>query len=239
MESRRRAARRAEVERNDRALLDAARAVLAEDGAHASVATIAARAGVGIGTLYRRYRTKEELFQHLCTVALNDYLGAAEGGLAHKDPWDGLVHFVVEAVLAGTGALAPIAGTIDVTQDMTATSARGNDAVEELVSKVAASFSTLPSTPADASSGSPSTACERRRLRRCLIPHRDGSSWPSGGDRSVPRRRDRLSPCPHNPRAATRALRPPMTYRSLWPVMPTDPEKPGPPLTSRQLELLA
>jgi hypothetical protein len=45
------------------------------------------------------------------------------------------VHFVVEAVLAGTGALAPIAGTIDVTQDMTATSACGNDAVEELVSR--------------------------------------------------------------------------------------------------------
>jgi AcrR family transcriptional regulator len=135
MESRRRAARRAEVERNDRALLDAARAVLAEDGAHASVATIAARAGVGIGTLYRRYRAKEELFQHLCTVALNDYLGAAEGGLAHKDPWDGLVDFVVEAVLAGTGSLAPIAGTIDVTQDMIATSARGDAAVEELVGR--------------------------------------------------------------------------------------------------------
>jgi AcrR family transcriptional regulator len=133
MENRRKAVRRAEVERTDRALLQAARAVLAEDGTHASVATIAARAGVGIGTLYRRYRTKEQLFQHLCTLALNDYLHAAEEGLAHRDPWDGLAHYVVHAVLAGTGALGPIAGTIEVTEEMTAASARGDAAADELV----------------------------------------------------------------------------------------------------------
>ncbi|MEO3805272.1 helix-turn-helix domain-containing protein [Nonomuraea sp. B1E8] len=48
-----------EVARNDRALLRAAREVLAVDGVHASVASIAARAGVGVGSLYRRYRTKQ------------------------------------------------------------------------------------------------------------------------------------------------------------------------------------
>jgi AcrR family transcriptional regulator len=135
MEDRRKAARRAEVERNDRALLHAARAVVAEDGAHASVATIAARAGVGVGTLYRRYRTKEQLFQHLCTLALDDSLRAAEEGLAAHDPWDGLAHYVSQAILAGTGALAPIAGTIEVTDVMTATSERGDAAVEELVNR--------------------------------------------------------------------------------------------------------
>ena len=51
-----------EVARNDRALLRAAREVIGEDGVHASVAAIAARAGVGVATLYRRYRTKDELF---------------------------------------------------------------------------------------------------------------------------------------------------------------------------------
>jgi AcrR family transcriptional regulator len=73
----RRRARRAEAERNDQALLEAAREVLAEDGAHASVAAIAARAGLGIGSLYRRYRTKEELFQRLCTIALNGLRASA------------------------------------------------------------------------------------------------------------------------------------------------------------------
>jgi AcrR family transcriptional regulator len=133
VESRRKAARRAEVERNDDALLQAARAVLAEDGAHASVATIAARAGVGVGTLYRRYRTKEELFQHLCALAMDDYRRAAEDGLAHDDPWAGLAHYVTHAALAGTGTLGAIAGTIEVTDEMRATSARGDVAAEAVV----------------------------------------------------------------------------------------------------------
>jgi AcrR family transcriptional regulator len=133
VESSRRAARQAEVERNDRALLEAARAVVAEDGAHASVASIAARAGVGIGTLYRRYRTKEELFQRLSTLAMADHLRAAEEGLALDDPWAGLTHFVTEAVLAGTGALGPIAGSIEVTDAMTAMSVRGDAVAEQVV----------------------------------------------------------------------------------------------------------
>lgn len=133
MEDGRKRARQAEVERNDRALLEAARAVVAEDGAHASVASIAARAGVGVGTLYRRYRTKEQLFQHLVTLALTDYLQAAEEGLAHDDPWDGFAHYVTHAVLSGTGALGAIAGTIDVTDEVDGVSARGDAAAEELV----------------------------------------------------------------------------------------------------------
>ena len=135
MESRRKAARRAEVERNDRALLAAARAVVAEDGVHAAVATIAARAGVGVGTLYRRYPTKEHLFQHLCTLALNDYLRATEEGLARDDPWDGFAHYVTHAVLAGTGALGAIAGTIEITDEMNVVSVRGDAAAEELVTR--------------------------------------------------------------------------------------------------------
>lgn len=133
MENRRRAARRAEVERNDRALLEAARAVVAEDGAHASVATIAARAGVGVGTLYRRYRTKEQLLQRLCVLAMGEYAAAAGEGLALDDPWEGFAHFVTEAALAGTGALGPIAGTIEVTEEMSAVSARGDAAAEAVI----------------------------------------------------------------------------------------------------------
>jgi AcrR family transcriptional regulator len=113
--------------------LRAARAVVAEDGVHASVATIAARAGVGVGTLYRRYPAKEQLFQHLCTLAMNDYLRAAEEGLAHDDPWSGFAHYVTQAVLAGTGALGAVAGTIEITDEMSSVSARGDAAAELLV----------------------------------------------------------------------------------------------------------
>ncbi|ASR39645.1 TetR family transcriptional regulator [Prauserella marina] len=134
----RRAARRAEAERNDKALLAAARDVIATDGAHASVAAIAARAGVGVGSLYRRYRTKDELFQKLCELALAAYLTAAEEGLAMADPWDGLVHYLRAATEHGTGSLAPIAGTIDVTPAMADKNERGEEAVRRLIDRAQA-----------------------------------------------------------------------------------------------------
>ena len=133
--SRRRAPRRAEAERNDRALLQAAREVLAEDGAHASVAAIAARAGVGIGSLYRRYPTKEALFQRLTELSLDHWIEAAERGLAEDDPWQGLAGFVTARVEYGQGTLGPVAGTVEVTGAMAAKSARSDELVEALVAR--------------------------------------------------------------------------------------------------------
>ncbi|NBE98435.1 TetR family transcriptional regulator [Nonomuraea sp. KC401] len=124
-----------EVARNDRALLRAAREVLAVDGAHASVAAIAARAGVGVGSLYRRYRTKQELFQRLCLIALREYLDAANEGLAMDDTWQGLMHYAMASIRSGPGSLAPAAGTFDVTDEMTELAQRGDRAVAELVER--------------------------------------------------------------------------------------------------------
>ncbi|RSM90433.1 TetR/AcrR family transcriptional regulator [Kibdelosporangium aridum] len=123
--------RTAEAERNDRALLKAAREVLAIDGVHASVASIAARAGVGIGSLYRRYRSKDELFQHLVEVALDQWTEIAEQAMAKDDPWDGIVHYVTSAV--GMGSLAPLAGKVTITAEMAAKNARSDEAFEALV----------------------------------------------------------------------------------------------------------
>ena len=135
MSERHRQARRSEVERNDRALLAAARAVFTEDGVHASVASIAARAGLGVGSLYRRYPTKQALFQHLCRLSLEEYLAAAEKGLANPDPWGGLAQYVTAAVRLGTGSLAPIAGTVEVTNEMAAISSRGDAIAGEVIER--------------------------------------------------------------------------------------------------------
>lgn len=131
----RKAPRHAEAERNDRLLLAAAREVLAVDGPHASVAGIAARAGVGIGSLYRRYRTKEELFQRLCVVALEDWIAAAEEGLARDDPWDGLAHYVTTCIEFGAGGLAPVAGTIAVTDEMMAKFRQSDEVTDALLAR--------------------------------------------------------------------------------------------------------
>jgi AcrR family transcriptional regulator len=76
------------------------------------------RAGVGIGSLYRRYGTKEELLQHLCVLAMQQAIEAAQEALRQDDPWAGLVHYICRCVEFGSGGLAPIAGHIRTTAEM-------------------------------------------------------------------------------------------------------------------------
>jgi len=52
---------RADARRNEDAILEAAKAVFTESGVDATVREIAARAGVGMGTLYRRFPTRSDL----------------------------------------------------------------------------------------------------------------------------------------------------------------------------------
>ncbi len=69
--------KRADAVRNREKLLDAALDVFAECGTGASLEAIAKRAGVGIGTLYRHFPTRDELVEaayraevaHLCEAA--------------------------------------------------------------------------------------------------------------------------------------------------------------------------
>jgi len=55
--------RRADARRNDAQILDAARVAFAEHGADAPLDDIARRAGVGIGTLYRHFPTRQALLE--------------------------------------------------------------------------------------------------------------------------------------------------------------------------------
>src|SRR5580692_11850773 len=55
--------RRADAERNRERVLASAEAVLASDGLSASMRAIAARAGVGLATIYRNFPTQEALYQ--------------------------------------------------------------------------------------------------------------------------------------------------------------------------------
>src|SRR3954454_5963628 len=61
--------RRADARRNEKALLDAAAEVFVTSGVEAPVRDIAARAGVGVGTVYRHFPTRADLviaeFRHL------------------------------------------------------------------------------------------------------------------------------------------------------------------------------
>ncbi|MFF2520187.1 TetR/AcrR family transcriptional regulator [Streptomyces sp. NPDC058086] len=54
-------AKRADARRNEKALLDAAASVFVIDGVDAPVRRIAAKAGVGVGTIYRHFPTRADL----------------------------------------------------------------------------------------------------------------------------------------------------------------------------------
>ncbi|MGW3350387.1 TetR/AcrR family transcriptional regulator [Nonomuraea rubra] len=127
--------RQAEAARNDLRLLRAAHEVFTTQGFDAPVSAIAKQAGIGMGSLYRRYRTKEELFQRLCLIAMERVVEAAEAGLAEPDPWEGLALYVRTCVANRAGALAPVAGTIEVTDEMWRTSRRADEAAERLVTR--------------------------------------------------------------------------------------------------------
>jgi AcrR family transcriptional regulator len=98
--------RRAEAARNDKQILDAARAVFFEDP-EAPIAAVAKRAGVGIGALYRRYRSKDELLQRLADDGLRRYIAEVTAALAAQDaPWTAFVGFMQRCVAIGTGSLS-------------------------------------------------------------------------------------------------------------------------------------
>ncbi|MEU0335442.1 helix-turn-helix domain-containing protein [Streptomyces sp. NPDC006193] len=80
---------RKDAARNYDALLTAAREAFAEHGADASLEDVARRAGVGIGTLYRNFPTRRDLFESVYADEVNSLCRAAVD-LGEGDPWEAL-----------------------------------------------------------------------------------------------------------------------------------------------------
>ncbi len=80
---------RADARRNFDALIAAAREVFSDDGSNASLEEIARRAGVGIGTLYRNFPTREALLEAVYVEEVQA-LGRAADGVLELEPWDAL-----------------------------------------------------------------------------------------------------------------------------------------------------
>jgi AcrR family transcriptional regulator len=85
---------RRDAARNRQRLLEAAREVFGERGCDAPFEEIARRAGVGIGTLYRRFPTREALIDALFEEKARNYVRASEEALAADDAWEGFAGFV-------------------------------------------------------------------------------------------------------------------------------------------------
>jgi len=88
---------RRDAEANRLRILDAARRVFAERGLDVTLDDIAAAAGVGIGTIYRRFPDKQELIDTLFGQRIDEVAALAAASAAVPDPWEGLVHFIRES----------------------------------------------------------------------------------------------------------------------------------------------
>lgn len=90
---------RADAQHNYDHLLSVAREVIIEQGAHASLRDVARRAGVGLGTLYRHFPTREALLEALLRVSTDEL--TAKAGLLEtsSSAQDALVSWVRDAVV--------------------------------------------------------------------------------------------------------------------------------------------
>lgn len=85
---------RADAQRNRVAILDAAEAEFRDRGMEASIDGIAERAGVGVGTVYRNYDTKEALMRAIVAAHVAPLVEAAQQGLSDPDPGAAFCGFI-------------------------------------------------------------------------------------------------------------------------------------------------
>ena len=81
---------RADAQRNHDAVLAAAKAVFAQAGTDAPMEDVARAAGVGKGTLYRRFPTREHLFAAILQERVDELEASAQRALAAPDVWQAL-----------------------------------------------------------------------------------------------------------------------------------------------------
>jgi AcrR family transcriptional regulator len=113
---------RADARRNRERILDAARCACAEHGASVQMDDVAGRAGVGVGTVYRHFATKEALLDELVAEKFRTFAQHAREALEVGDPWEafaGLLRRNAEVMaqdaglrhaLVGSGAVAQYTG---------------------------------------------------------------------------------------------------------------------------------
>ena len=89
---------RADAERNRRRLLEAAAGMFAERGLDVGVAEIAQQAGVGRGTLFRNFPTKDHLIAAILVDRMNESIARGRAALDAPDPGAALFDLMEEAV---------------------------------------------------------------------------------------------------------------------------------------------
>jgi AcrR family transcriptional regulator len=109
---------RRDAERNRQRILDAAAELFAERGLGVTLNDVAHHAGVGVGTVYRRFPDKDQLIDGIFEQRVEQIVEAVHAALQNPDPWRGITDFlegalelqardraIKELVLGGSGGL--------------------------------------------------------------------------------------------------------------------------------------
>jgi AcrR family transcriptional regulator len=88
---------RKDAERNRERILQAARELFAQRGLGVTLNDVAHHAGVGVGTVYRRFPERAALLEALFDQQIDRVASIAEGAVADADPWRGLAGFLEQA----------------------------------------------------------------------------------------------------------------------------------------------
>lgn len=96
---------RRDAERNRQRILAAAADLFTERGLDATLDDVARAAGVGIGTVYRRFPDKETLVSELFRDRIDALVTVAEQACAVPDPWQGFVTYLEFIATAMAGDL--------------------------------------------------------------------------------------------------------------------------------------
>ncbi len=87
---------RSDARANRKRILDAAMEIIAERGAAAEIKEVAERAGVGVGTIYRNFATKDDLLRGILEEVLRQFDEVRDRALALDDPVEAVSTFVRE-----------------------------------------------------------------------------------------------------------------------------------------------
>jgi AcrR family transcriptional regulator len=86
-------AKRKDAARNNERLIQAAREVFARQGLSATLEDIAQHAGVGVGTVYRNFASKQEIVESLYDAVLDSAVADVQSAMRIDDPWLAIVTF--------------------------------------------------------------------------------------------------------------------------------------------------
>ncbi|GAA4400193.1 TetR/AcrR family transcriptional regulator [Tsukamurella soli] len=106
---------RADAARNRRRIVVAARELFAERGLDVTLDDVAAHAGVGVGTVYRRFANRDELVEAVFVDHIREVTERIESDIADVGPWDALALLLnaVGEFVADDRGLATLLTSVD------------------------------------------------------------------------------------------------------------------------------